>query len=87
MYTLEQLMALNDEELGKAAKRTFSMQLDPFSKLGKRAMLRRLEDLNYVTNSRRISPALSTIIGEPSLVIENILNYQDALLQRSVRSA
>ena len=81
-YTLEQLMAMNDEALTKAAKAAFSMQFVPFSTLGKRTMKRHLDEAGWRAKSSRISPALKTIIGEPAHIIEQILDYQDALSNR-----
>ena len=78
-YTLEELIAMNNEALAKAARRIFSMPLDPFSELGKRTMMRRLQEARCIRRGQRISPALVTIIGAPSVVIENILDYQEAL--------
>ena len=86
-YTLEQLIAMNNELLGKAAKQAFSMQFDPFTELGRRTMQRHLAEVKSVGRAQRISPALKTIIGAPSLIIENILDYQDALHRSALQSA
>jgi hypothetical protein len=76
-YTLKELMALDNEGLKKIAKQVFSMQFDPFSELGQRAMKKRLAEAG-ASDTKRISPSVSKIIGMPSGIIENILNYQDA---------
>jgi hypothetical protein len=86
-YTLEDLMAMDNDALVKAAKRAFLMQFDPFSELGKRTMKRRLMECQWVRTSKRMSPALATIIGEPSQIIDNILDYQEAQLTSNRQSA
>jgi hypothetical protein len=77
-YTLKQLMALDNDALSKVARQVFSMQLDPFSELGQRAMRKRLAAVEALNKPNRISPAITRIIGLAATVIENILNYQDA---------
>ena len=86
-YTIEELIAMNNEALAKAAKHAFSIQFDPFSELGKRAIKRRLGEVNWVRPSGRVSPAIKTIVGAPALLMEAILDYQDALAAGALKSA
>lgn len=78
MYTLEQLIAMNDETLIKAARDVFGMRLDPFSELGRRTIRRRLEEAHCLPLKSYVSPALKTIIGTPVLLIEQMMNYQES---------
>jgi hypothetical protein len=75
-YTLEQLIAMKDEALQRAAQKTFSMMLDPFSELGARTMKKKMEEAHCQRESR-ISPGVARVIGAAAVVIENILDYQE----------
>jgi DNA repair protein RadC len=77
-YHLKELMAMDNEALKKAARLAFSMQLDAFSELGQRTIKKRLAELDALEKPRRLSPAISKVIGMPAVIIENILDYQEA---------
>jgi len=81
-YTIQELIAMDDPALAKAARRAFAMTLNPFSELGQREMRKRLRDAGCHTGKPRLSAAMTVVIGAATAtIIDNILNYQEAIDQ------